>query len=147
LYDFALLAEKMGKVDVMEAQLREVMAQAPDNHHAYNALGYSLAERNVRLQEAYGLIAKALEMAPDDPFIMDSMGWIHYRMGNLNEAEKFLRRAYGVRKDAEIGIHLGEVLWQKGDKSAAQALWRDARAKDPQNEALRETLTRLGLSL
>jgi tetratricopeptide (TPR) repeat protein len=147
LYDFALLAEKMGKVDVMETQLREVMAQAPDNHHAYNALGYSLAERNVRLQEAYGLIAKALEMAPDDPFIMDSMGWIHYRMGNLNEAEKFLRRAYGVRKDAEIGIHLGEVLWQKGDKSAAQALWRDARAKDPQNEALRETLTRLGLSL
>ncbi|MBD8726090.1 tetratricopeptide repeat protein [Oxalobacteraceae sp. CFBP 13708] len=147
LYDFALLAEKMGKVDVMEAQLREVMAQAPDNHHAYNALGYSLAERNVRLQEAYGLIAKALEMAPDDPFIMDSMGWIHYRMGNLNEAEKFLRRAYGVRKDAEIGIHLGEVLWQKGDKSAAQALWRDARAKDPQNEALRETLARLGLSL
>jgi tetratricopeptide (TPR) repeat protein len=147
LYDFALLAEKMGKVDVMEAQLREVMAQAPDNHHAYNALGYSLAERNVRLQEAYGLIAKALEMAPDDPFIMDSMGWIHYRMGNLTEAEKFLRRAYGVRKDAEIGIHLGEVLWQKGDKSAAQALWRDARAKDPQNEELRETLTRLGLSL
>lgn len=147
LYDFALLAEKMGKVDVMETQLREVMAQAPDNHHAYNALGYSLAERNVRLQEAYGLIAKALEMAPDDPFIMDSMGWIHYRMGNLNEAEKFLRRAYGMRKDAEIGIHLGEVLWQKGDKSAAQALWRDARAKDPQNEALRETLARLGLSL
>ncbi|MEM8513253.1 tetratricopeptide (TPR) repeat protein [Massilia sp. MP_M2] len=147
LYDFALLAEKLGKVDVMEAQLREVMAQAPDNHHAYNALGYSLAERNVRLQEAYGLIAKALEMAPGDPFIMDSMGWIHYRMGNLNEAEKFLRRAYGLRKDAEIGIHLGEVLWQKGDKSAAQALWRDARAKDPQNEALRETLARLGLSL
>ncbi|MEW7849956.1 tetratricopeptide repeat protein [Massilia aurea] len=147
LYDFALLAEKLGKVDVMEAQLREVMAQAPDNHHAYNALGYSLAERNVRLQEAYGLIAKALEMAPDDPFIMDSMGWIHYRMGNLNEAEKFLRRAYGVRKDAEIGVHLGEVLWQKGDKSAAQKLWRDARAKDPQNDALRETLARLGQSL
>ena len=147
LYDFALLAEKLGKVDVMEAQLREVMAQAPDNHHAYNALGYSLAERNVRLQEAYGLIAKALEMAPDDPFIMDSMGWIHYRMGNLNEAEKFLRRAYGVRRDAEIGVHLGEVLWKKGDKSAAQKLWRDARAKDPQNDALRETLARLGQSL
>ena len=147
LYDFALLAEKLGKVDVMETQLREVMAQAPDNHHAYNALGYSLAERNVRLQEAYGLIAKALEMAPDDPFIMDSMGWIHYRMGNLNEAEKFLRRAYGLRKDPEIGVHLGEILWQKGRKSDAQALWRDARAKDPDNVALRETLTRLGLSL
>ena len=147
LYDFALLAEKLGKVDVMETQLREVMVQAPDNHHAYNALGYSLAERNVRLQEAYGLIAKALEMAPDDPFIMDSMGWIHYRMGNLNEAEKFLRRAYGLRKDPEIGVHLGEILWQKGCKSDAQALWRDARAKDPDNVALRETLTRFGLSL
>lgn len=147
LYDFALLAEKLGKVDVMEAQLREVMAQAPDNHHAYNALGYSLAERNVRLQEAYGLIAKALDMAPDDPFIMDSMGWIHYRMGNLAEAEKFLRRAYGLRKDPEIAVHLGEVLWQKGDKSAAEKLWREARAKDPQNDTLRTTLARLRPSL
>ena len=147
LYDFALLAEKLGRVEVMEAQLREVMVQAPDNHHAYNALGYSLAERNVRLQEAYGLIAKALEMAPDDPFIMDSMGWVHYRMGNLNEAEKFLRRAYGLRRDPEIAVHLGEVLWQKGEKSAAQQLWREARAKDPDNDTLRTTLARLRLSL
>lgn len=146
-YDFALLAEKLGKVDVMEKQLREVMAQAPDNHHAYNALGYSLAERNVRLQEAYALIAKALEMAPGDPFIMDSMGWVHYRMGNLAEAEKFLRQAYGLRRDPEIAVHLGEVLWQKGDKVAAQQLWREARAKDPQNDTLRTTLARLGLSL
>lgn len=147
LYDFALLAEKLGRVEVMEAQLREVMVQAPDNHHAYNALGYSLAERNVRLQEAYGLIAKALEMAPDDPFIMDSMGWVHYRMGNLNEAEKFLRRAYGLRRDPEIAVHLGEVLWQKGEKNAAQQLWREARAKDPDNDTLRTTLARLRLSL
>ena len=147
LYDFALLAEKLGRVDVMEVQLREVMAQAPDNHHAYNALGYSLAERNVRLQEAYGLIAKALEMAPDDPFIMDSMGWVHYRMGNLGEAETFLRRAYGLRRDPEIAVHLGEVLWQKGDKTAAQQLWREARAKDPDNDTLRTTLARLRLSL
>ena len=147
LYDFALLAEKLGKIDVMEAQLREVMAQAPDNHHAYNALGYSLADRNVRLQEAYGLIAKALDMAPDDPFIMDSMGWVHYRLGNLVEAEKFLSRAYGLRKDPEIAVHLGEVLWQKGDKTAAQKLWREARAKDPQNDTLRTTLARLRLSL
>ena len=147
LYDFALLAEKLGRVEVMEAQLREVMLQAPDNHHAYNALGYSLAERNVRLQEAYGLIAKALEMAPDDPFIMDSMGWVHYRMGNLDEAEKFLRRAYGLRRDPEIAVHLGEVLWQKGEKTAAQQLWREARAKDPDNDTLRTTLARLRLSL
>ena len=147
LYDFALLAEKLDRVEVMEAQLREVMVQAPDNHHAYNALGYSLAERNVRLQEAYGLVAKALEMAPDDPFIMDSMGWVHYRMGNLAEAEKFLRRAYGLRRDPEIAVHLGEVLWQKGEKTAAQQLWREARAKDPDNDTLRTTLARLRLSL
>ena len=147
LYDFALLAEKLGRVDVMEVQLREVMAQAPENHHAYNALGYSLAERNVRLQEAYGLVAKALEMSPDDPFIMDSMGWVHYRMGNLKEAEKFLRRAYTLRRDPEIAVHLGEVLWQQGEKSAAQQLWREARAKDPDNDTLRTTLARLGLSL
>ena len=147
LYDFALMAEKQGKVDVMEKSLRQVMAKAPDNHHAYNALGYSLADRNVRLQEAYTLIDKALKMAPDDPFIMDSMGWVHYRMGNLKEAEKFLRRAYTLRRDPEIAVHLGEVLWQQGEKSAAQQLWREARAKDPDNDTLRTTLARLGLSL
>lgn len=147
LYDFALLAEKLGKVDVMEAQLREVMALAPDNHHAYNALGYSLAERNLRLQEAYGLIAKALDMAPEDPFIMDSMGWVHYRMGNLDEAEKFLRRAYGLRRDPEIAVHLGEVLWKKGQQSQARQLWREALAKDPQNDTLKDTLARLGQTL
>lgn len=147
LYDFALLAEKLGKVDVMEAQLREVMTLAPDNHHAYNALGYSLAERNLRLQEAYGLIAKALDMAPEDPFIMDSMGWVHYRMGNLDEAEKFLRRAYGLRRDPEIAVHLGEVLWKKGQQSQARQLWREALAKDPQNDTLKNTLARLGQTL
>jgi tetratricopeptide (TPR) repeat protein len=147
LYDFALLAEKAGHLDVMETTLRQVMAQAPDNHHAYNALGYSLAERNVRLQEAFQLIDKAMKMAPGDPFIMDSMGWVQYRLGNLNEAETQLRRAYALRKDPEIAVHLGEVLWKKGEKSAAQKLWREARAKDPQNDTLRATLTRLHLSL
>ncbi|KFI08020.1 tetratricopeptide repeat protein [Massilia sp. BSC265] len=147
LYDFALLAEKVGRVEVMEKLLREVMALAPDNHHAYNALGYSLAERNVRLQEAYALIAKALEMAPGDPFIMDSMGWVQYRLGKLDEAEKYLRNAYALRNDPEIAVHLGEVLFQKGQQAAAQALWREARAKDPQNDTLRSTLARLRQSL
>jgi tetratricopeptide (TPR) repeat protein len=147
LYDFALMAEKAGRVDVMEKALRDVMAQAPDNHHAYNALGYSLAERNVRLPEAYALIEKALKMAPDDPFIMDSMGWVQYRMGKLNEAEALLRRAYALRSDPEIAVHLGEVLWQKGNKADAQQLWRAARAKDPGNDTLRSTLARLRLSL
>ncbi|WP_292038413.1 tetratricopeptide repeat protein [Massilia sp. UBA6681] len=147
LYDFALLAEKVGRVEVMEKLLREVMALAPDNHHAYNALGYSLAERNLRLQEAYTLIAKALEMAPGDPFIMDSMGWVQYRLGKLDEAEKYLRAAYALRRDPEIAVHLGEVLFQKGQQVAAQELWREARAKDPQNDTLRSTLARLRQSL
>ena len=147
LYDFALMAEKAGKVDVMEKTLRRVMAQAPDNQHAYNALGYSLAERNVRLPEALQLIRKAQEMAPHDPVIMDSMGWVHYRMGNLDEAEAQLRRAYELRADADIAVHLGEVLWKKGQKDDALALWRAAQAKDPRNDALRTTLARLNQAL
>lgn len=147
LYDFALLAEKNGHLDVMEATLREVMRLAPDNHHAYNALGYSLAERNVRLEEARALIEKALSMAPEDPFIMDSMGWVQYRLGNLDAAEAHLRRAYSLRRDPEIAVHLGEVLWRKGRQDDARNLWREARAKDPQNGTLRSTLARLGQSL
>jgi tetratricopeptide (TPR) repeat protein len=147
LYDFALLAEKTGHLDVMEKSLRTVMQQAPDNHHAYNALGYSLAERNVRLQEALELIDKALKLAPGDPFIMDSMGWVQFRLGNLNAAETQLRQAYALRSDPEIAVHLGEVLWQKGQKADAQKLWREARAKDPKNDTLKNTLARLHQSL
>ncbi|MES2296279.1 MAG: tetratricopeptide repeat protein [Pseudomonadota bacterium] len=147
LYDYALLAEKTGRLDVMEASLRTVIAHAPDNQHAYNALGYSLAERNIRLNEAFELIDKALKMAPDDPFIMDSMGWVQYRLGHLDQAEQALRRAYALRGDAEIAVHLGEVLWQKGQKDAARKLWREARSKDPNNDALKDTLARLNSSL
>ena len=147
LYDFALLAEKTGHVEEMETALREVMRMAPDNHHAYNALGYSLAERNIRLDEARALIEKAMGMAPEDPFIMDSMGWVEYRLGNLDAAETHLRRAYQLRRDPEIAVHLGEVLWQRGKRADAQKLWLEARAKDPQNDTLRSTLARLRLSL
>ena len=147
LYDYALLAEKTGRLDLMETTLRAVMAQAPDNHHAYNALGYSLAERGVRLPEALALIDQALKMAPDDPFIMDSLGWVHYRMGNLDQAEVHLRRAYALRSDVEIAVHLGEVLWHKGLKADAQKLWREARAKDPKNDTLKSTLARLQQNL
>jgi tetratricopeptide (TPR) repeat protein len=147
LYDFALVAEKVGKVEAMEKALRQVMVLAPDNHHAYNALGYSLAERNVRLGEALALIGKALEMAPEDPFIMDSLGWVHYRMGNLDAAEQQLRRAYALRKDAEIAVHLGEVLWRKGQQAEARKLLREAKAKDPKNDTLKNTLARLQVKL
>ncbi|WP_425252764.1 tetratricopeptide repeat protein [Janthinobacterium sp. NFX145] len=147
LYDYALLAERLDKLELMEASLRRVMALAPDNQHAYNALGYSLAERGIRLPEAHALIEKALQMAPGDPFIMDSMGWVQFRMGNLAAAENALRRAYAVRSDPEIAVHLGEVLWQKGDKAEAQKLWREAQGKDPKNDALKSTLARLNVSL
>jgi tetratricopeptide (TPR) repeat protein len=147
LYDYALMAEKTGHLDVMETALRSVMEQAPDNQHAYNALGYSLAERNVRLAEALALIDKALKMAPGDPFIMDSMGWVQFRLGNFSEAEDHLRRAYALRSDAEIAVHLGEVLWSQGKKADAQKLWREALAKDPKNDTLKATLARLHASL
>lgn len=147
LYDYAMVAEKSGQWDVMESALRKIMELAPNNQHAYNALGYSLAERNIRLQEAFSLIGKALQLAPDDPFIMDSMGWVQFRLGNLKEAEALLRRAYDLRPDVEIAAHLGEVLWIKGQKEAAQKLWRDAQTKDPQNDTLKSTLARLNVSL
>ena len=147
LYDYAMVAEKSGQWDVMESALRKIMELAPNNQHAYNALGYSLAERNIRLQEALALVDKALKLAPDDPFIMDSMGWVQFRLGNLKEAETLLRRAYDLRPDVEIAAHLGEVLWVKGQKEDAQRLWRDAQTKDPQNDTLKSTLARLNVNL
>ncbi|MDB5730056.1 MAG: tetratricopeptide repeat protein, partial [Noviherbaspirillum sp.] len=147
LYDYAMHAEKINQLDVMEASLRKVMRLAPDNQHAYNALGYSFAERNIRLPEAYALIEKALQLAPDDPFIMDSMGWVQFRMGRLKEAEAMLRRAHEIRPDAEIAVHLGEVLWVIGQKEDARKFWRDAQKKDPQNDTLKSTLARFNLSL
>lgn len=147
LYDYAMAAEKNSQWELMESTLRKIIELAPNNQHAYNALGYSLAERNIRLDEAFALIEKALKLAPDDPFILDSMGWVQFRLGKLQEAEEALRRAYDLRPDVEIAAHLGEVLWVKGQKDAAQKLWRDAQTKDPQNDTLKSTLARLNVSL
>jgi tetratricopeptide (TPR) repeat protein len=147
LYDFAMAADSINDGEAMEAALRRVMALVPDNQHAYNALGYWLAEHNVRLPEALELIGKALQLAPDDPFIIDSMGWLQFRLGHLAEAENLLRRAYALRPDAEIAVHLGEVLWQRGQQLEAQTLWRAALAKDPKNEVLKNTLLRLNVTL
>lgn len=147
LYDYAMLAEKNNQLDIMESSLRKIMQLAPNNQHAYNALGYSLAERNIRLQEAYTLVEQALKLAPEDPYIIDSMGWVQFRLGRLKEAEDLLRRAYVMRPDAEIAVHLGEVLWVKGQRDDAQKLWRDAKKKDPQNDTLKSTLARLNVKL
>ena len=143
LYDFAMVAEKIDKIDKMESALRQVIKLAPANQNAYNALGYSLAERNIRLPEAVQLVEKAMALAPEDPFIMDSMGWVQFRLGKLVEAEALLRRAYTLKPDAEIAVHLGEVLWVRGQKDDAKKFWRDARSKDPENDSLKNTLTRL----
>ncbi|MEJ5989844.1 tetratricopeptide repeat protein [Ramlibacter sp. PS3R-8] len=143
LYDQAMLAEKMGRFDDMEKLLRQLMASKPDYHHAYNALGFSLAERSVRLPEARQLIQKALEFAPGDPFIRDSLAWVEFRMGNNAEALRILRAAYKERPDPEIAAHLGEVLWTLGQRDQAQAIWREGMMLNAENETLVETLQRL----
>jgi predicted Zn-dependent protease len=143
LYDQAMLAEKMGNFDTMEKLLRELMVKKPDYHHAYNALGFSLAERNVRLPEARQLIQKALEFAPGDPFISDSLAWVEFRMGNKAEALRILQAAYKERPDPEIAAHLGEVLWSIGQRDQAHAIWREGMLLNAENETLQETLKRL----
>ena len=143
LYDFALTAEKLEKYDLLEQNLRKLIEVRPDHAHAYNALGYSFAERNTRLREARELVQKALELAPDDYFIVDSMGWVQYREGDLKGAADTLRRAYGGRPDAEIGAHLGEVLWMLGDRGEANRVWQESLKSAPDNETLLKTIKRL----
>ncbi len=147
IYEQAMMAEKMSRMDDAEKLLRRVITLKPDNAHAHNALGYSLAERGVRLPEARALIVRALELSPGDPFITDSLGWVEFKLGNLPEAARQLRLAYASRPDAEIGAHLGEVLWAMGERDEARRLWREAQSRDKANEALRETLARLKVKL
>ncbi len=144
VYDQAMLAEKAGKLDVMEKLLREIIARQPDYHHAYNALGYSLAERGVRLPEARQLITKALELAPGDPFITDSLAWVEFRLGNAAEAARLLEEAFKKQPDAEIAAHWGEVLWTLGQRERANAVWRDGLKINRDNGTLKDTLKRLG---
>ncbi len=141
-YDYAMAAEKNGHYDLMESVLRKVMQEQPDNPQAYNALGYSLADRNLRLDEADKLIEKASSLAPNDAFIMDSLGWVKYRKGNTVDAAKLLKRAYEIQPNAEIGAHLGEVLWKSGDQKQALDTWRSARKLEPDNDTLVKTLER-----
>ena len=136
LYDRAMVAEKIDKLDVMEADLRRVIELKPEHAHAYNALGYTFAERNQRLDEAHQLVQKALGFAPNDAFIQDSLGWVQFRLGRMEEALKTLKGAYLLRRDPEIAAHLGEILWAKGDRDGALKVWRAALLESPGNEAL-----------
>jgi tetratricopeptide (TPR) repeat protein len=143
LYDIALLAEKLGRIDELEMRLRRLLEIKPDHAHALNALGYSLAERNIRLDEARTLIERAVELAPNDPFILDSKGWLLFRQGDLPGALDFLKRAFGIRADPEIAAHVGEVLWSLGRQDEARQTWDKARKDFPENETLVETIKRL----
>jgi len=142
LYESALLAEKLGRHDVLEANLRKLIRIKPDHAHAYNALGYSFAERNQRLAEAEQLIVKALQLSPDDPFIIDSMGWVLYRKGDVAGALTQLQRAYSIRPDPEIAAHLGEVLWVLDRRDEAKKTWQEAAKAHPGNEVLAEIIKR-----
>jgi tetratricopeptide (TPR) repeat protein len=142
LYDYAMLAEKLERMDLLEQNLKKLISLQPDHAHAYNALGYSLADRNLRLPEAQALIEKALQLAPDDPFIIDSMGWLLFRAGKNQQALEYLKKAYSVRPDPEIAAHLGEVLWASGERVEAERIWIEAVKKVPGNDALNSTIKR-----
>ena len=147
LYDQAMVADKLKRFEDMERLLRQIMTIKPDFHHAYNALGYALAERNTRLNEARELVEKALEFAPGDPYITDSLGWVEFRAGNKSAAEKILQTAFKAKADAEIAAHLGEVLWSQGKREQAMKVWREGLQLNPDNDTLQETLKRLRIKL
>lgn len=140
LYDIALAAEKLDRLDVVEGSLRRLVALKPEHAQAWNALGYTLADRTDRLTEARDYIEKALELAPEDPFILDSMGWVHYRLGNRKQGIDYLRRAFEQRADPEIAAHLGEVLWVEGKREEAQRIWRESLGNHPDSEELQKVI-------
>lgn len=147
LYELSMVLERLERYAEMELHLRRILVLKPDHAHAHNALGYSLAERGIRLDEARTLIERALELSPGDPFITDSLAWVAFRQGLLPEAERLLRKAYRARPDTEIGTHLAEVLWTQGQKEEARALWRTLQERDSKNRLLKQTLARLKVRL
>ena len=146
-YELAMLYERQKRYKDMERQFREVIALAPEHAHAYNALGYTWADNNVRLTEAHELIAKALALSPRDPSILDSMGWVKFRLGDLTAAVQYLHQAYSARPEADIAAHLGEALWAQGQRDEAQQLLRSALEAAPDSAILRNTIKRLGARL
>ncbi len=147
LYEHGTAAERINKLDVMEKSFKKLIELEPNRAEAYNALGYSFADRNIRLPEALQLIEKAVKLSPDNGAILDSMGWVLFRLNRLPEALDYLQKAYKLTPDAEVAVHIGEVLWKMGKLDDAKAMWRAAREKEPTSEVLKETLTRLNASL
>jgi tetratricopeptide (TPR) repeat protein len=143
MYELAMVADRMNRHDDMESLLRRIIVLKPDDQQAHNALGYSLADRNVRLQEALTLLQRAATLAPHDPFIIDSLGWVQFRLGHNDEALKLLRRSHLARPHVEVAAHLGEVLWTMGQRDEALQIWREGQAREADNDVLQETLARL----
>ncbi len=143
LYSYSLAAEKLNRLDVTETSMRRILAMDPDNVRALNALGYTLADRTDRYQEALQFISKAYAKEPDDPAIVDSMGWVHFRLGDLDKAREYLQQAWDMSNDSEIGAHFGEVLWMRGERDAARKVWEASRKAKPDNPVLLEVINRL----
>ncbi len=143
LYTYAMSAEKMGYMDVMEKTLREILRKNPDDVNSLNALGYSLADRNIRLPEAFKLISKAHQLSPRDGFILDSLGWVNFRMGKNDLALEQLQQAFNMKPEADIAAHIGEVLWVMNRPAEAEDIWRKGQQLDANNPTLKETLKRL----
>jgi tetratricopeptide (TPR) repeat protein len=143
IYDLAMVAEKLDKVDEAEARLKRLVELKPDDAQALNALGYTIVDRTARIDEGLALIERAHQLSPKDPFILDSLGWALYRLGKLDDAERYLRAALEGRPDAEIAAHLGEVLWRKGERDQARAVWKAQLDSNPDNAVLKETVQRL----
>ncbi|MDQ7072245.1 MAG: tetratricopeptide repeat protein [Gammaproteobacteria bacterium] len=144
LHGRAMVAEPLNRLDVLEKDLKDILAKDPDNHQALNALGYTLADRTDRYQEALALIEKAVKLKPNDPFYIDSLGWVYYRLGQLDKAADYLRQAVVLRPDVELLTHLGEVLWQQGKHDEAKQVWQQAKQKEATNKLLNDTLRRFG---
>ena len=145
LYSRGMLADKLDRLDIVERDMREIISREPDNADALNALGYTLADRTDRYEEAYALIKRAIELKPDEPYIVDSMGWVLYRMGRHQEALEQLRRAMSINPDPEIAAHLGEVLWALGKQAEAREIWSTALEATPEDERLLDVIERFGL--
>ena len=141
-YSRALTAERVDRIDILEGDLRMVLEKEPNHAHALNALGYTLADRTTRYDEAFTYVSKAYELEPNDPAIIDSMGWVHYRLGNYDQAIEYLTKAHEILRDGEIAAHLGEVLWVSGNREAAKALWKEALRAYPDSKILLRSIKR-----
>ena len=145
LYTRAMLAERLGDLNKLEQDLRTVIRLRPDHAEALNALGYTLADRTDRWAEALPLIERALELTPENPAVIDSLGWIYFRMGNIERARPLLKKAFEMMKDHEIAAHYGELLWLSGDQNEARDIWLQGLEQTPDSEIILRTLQRLDI--